>query len=474
MKKQKAALGFTPDVRSFASLVRRGLAALFFREGLPSDPTGAVTAVVYKGSIILVGLFIVIFGLSVFAEGNYYALPRAYGLVPLITYMVITAIFYHRKQFRVVAWLLVILYALIAVTTLALWSINAPIGLLLAGFVIILAGVCLGARYIVPATLSIVVILLVLQILQASHMLSPDLKILSYTPNASDVATYGTVFMVFAIVSWLSGRKMEQALERALQAEDDLADERNNLAERLEQKTREVRAAQMEEMRQLYRFAELGQISTVLMHDLANNLTALTLDIDDIDTQRTNESVASAKESIRYLETVIGSVRRQLRESDATVAFDPLLTILETLGTLGPKAHRAGVIIEYERLTKRPFLINGDPIRFAHILTILVTNGIEAYGNPQERSYTPSVIISARLKARHLTISVTDYGKGISMAQRGRLFKPFTSTKQNGMGIGLFMAREMVQRHFNGTLELDSQRDKTMFVLDIPRAKKPA
>ena len=65
-------------------------------------------------------------------------------------------------------------------------------------------------------------------------------------------------------------------------AEDELRIEKSLLAVRLEKRTQKLQAAQLKEMQQLYRFAELGQLSTALLHDLANHLTVLTIDIEDI------------------------------------------------------------------------------------------------------------------------------------------------------------------------------------------------
>jgi nitrogen-specific signal transduction histidine kinase len=63
---------------------------------------------------------------------------------------------------------------------------------------------------------------------------------------------------------------------------------------------------------------------------------------------------------------------------------------------------------------------------------------------------------------------VRDRGPGVPVAIRDRLFTPFATTKVDGIGLGLALARELVQAH-GGTLEWQAADEGTVFVVLLPR-----
>lgn len=438
---------------------------------LLSSPEPIIRAVLY-GTASVVALLTLLLFISYAIIGNYYVLPRLGAALVVLAYVGIACFLFAKDHFALTAWLIVVFYTGFGMAILALWGLNAPVGVLIVGFTIMLAGIMLGARYILGVTIMMSGLILLIQAATNAGWLKPDTSTLDEVSTYLDALSYCVIFVLFAIIAWLAGRRSEQLLHKSQGAESALQREKDLLSVRLEQKTREVREAQLEEMRQLYRFAELGQLGAVLLHDLANNLTALTLDIDDIGTQmQRNESITRAKESIAYLESMVNGVRRQIHASDKPVVFDAPKIVLETIAALGTKARRAGVLVEYVMETKT-FPIKGDPVRFAHVLTILLSNAIESYVTSRRKA--PSVSVRASVIGKNLEISVTDQGRGLTILERERLFKPFVSSKADGMGIGLFMAHEMVERHFGGSLTLDPSAGQTTFVLRVPHARNRA
>ena len=214
--------------------------------------------IVFAGSLGVVVLLSVLLCIS-YLLGNTYVLPRLLACIPALLYLSIIAYCITKEYYAAAAWLLIGLYASLATIILWFWSINAQIGILTLGFVIILAGTILGARYIIPVTIGVILLLSYLQFANDVGLIEPDIHSLAKHSTAADVVSYGVIFAIFALISWLSRRQMEQALRRALAAEAALEHEKNMLAVRLEEQTRKLREAQLEEMQQLYRFAELGQ-----------------------------------------------------------------------------------------------------------------------------------------------------------------------------------------------------------------------
>ncbi|WP_254306127.1 ATP-binding protein [Sphingopyxis sp. BSNA05] len=110
--------------------------------------------------------------------------------------------------------------------------------------------------------------------------------------------------------------------------------------------------------------------------------------------------------------------------------------------------------------------IFADPARVEQILGHLIQNAIDASTEDQP------ITINARRRDLSVAIEVCDQGTGMSAEfVRNQLFKPFSSSKQGGFGIGAYEARELA-RSMNGRLEVESTENVgSRFTLLLPLAK---
>ncbi len=434
---------------------------------LPITPLSMVF-IIFAGTLVMVACMVALVATNHFILGHSYKAAIIFVSIAALIYLLCVGIFIYRHYHTVAAWLLVVFYGLVAGYILVLWGVKAPAGILMLAFTIILAGVLLGARCIIPVTVGATALLVVIHFATTLDLITPDTAHLAHDPDFGDVAAYGTLFIVFAVIMWLSRLHLEQALWRALRAEKELQKERQSLATRLEEKTRHLKELQLAEMRQLYRFSELGQSSTVLLHELANHLAVITLDMDVINEQHRDSGVMiHAKESIAYLDQKIHELRRHLKESATPQRFAVAPLFKEVAAHVHHKSERAGVVVALN--TGGPVsYIRGDPQKLFQVLTILVTNAIEASAKSSTAS---KVVVAIDRRGQLLEVSVTDWGVGIPTSQRQQLFKPFTSTKKDGMGIGLFIAKQLIEIHMGGSLRLDPRLDQTTFIMTLPEDK---
>lgn len=436
------------------------------------DGSPFITRILLSATIIAVSLLFLLLCVSFFVIGNYHVAPRLLLAVGLIAYLGCLEWLFRSGGVRLAAKLLIVFYLFLSTVVLIGWGINAPIGILTLGFVILLAGIMLGARAILPYTAAAIGVLLFIQYADAMSFINPNLSSLSLPSTYVDVASYTVVFGVFALVSWLSGRQMEQALRRALEAEAALQEEKDSLASRLEEQTIKLRESQLAEMNQLYRFAELGQLSTVTMHELANHLNVLALDLDDIEQRsHSSEALSRAKESLAYLDSMVAEVRQHIYEGAVPKEFEVGWLIKDMAPLFEKLANRRRVVIQYEAVPAGASAkVMGDPLRLAQILKVLITNAVEAYDlSPIDDR---QVRIKMTKQASKIKIAVTDWGVGVAMQRRSHIFHPFQSTKPNGMGIGLFIAKKMVETHFKGVLRLAPATEYTEFIVELPLISK--
>ncbi|RYJ04049.1 MAG: PAS domain S-box protein [Acetobacteraceae bacterium] len=107
-----------------------------------------------------------------------------------------------------------------------------------------------------------------------------------------------------------------------------------------------------------------------------------------------------------------------------------------------------GVALRLELSAAAPAVLV-DSVQLQQVIVNLVRNAIEAM---QEAPRRDLVVATRRHEDGAVAVSVADTGSGLSAGLDGRLFEPFVTTKQDGMGIGLSISRSIVEAH-GGRLE---------------------
>jgi len=141
---------------------------------------------------------------------------------------------------------------------------------------------------------------------------------------------------------------------------------------------------------------------------------------------------------------------------------------------LGPDLARQGIQLQLDGVAKARF--SADPQQLKQVLINLITNAadsIEHDGVITLRARKDQ----ARLKGRNsdvVVIEVEDTGQGIPPEVQQRLFDPFFSTKEEGTGLGLPIAANIIDKH-GGLLEFKTDPGKgTIFAILLPLLKDAA
>jgi signal transduction histidine kinase len=399
---------------------------------------------------------------------------RAFGRLMVccvaLLYIAAAHVLSRLGRYRAAAYLLVLFYTALATGIVWSWGVNTPIGTLVFALVIVLAGILLTARYALVAAAWSGLILMGVQVGVAFNWHRPDMSWTGRVSSFGDVLGYWVVFCMLALLSWLYNREMERSLARAGQAEAALLQQKATLEVAVKERTEQLRQAQLEEMRQMYRFAELGQLGATLLHDLANYLTALTLEIEGLQSPTHSKAIARVQRIIRYLENVVDSMRGRLRGNPQSETFNIIRKLGELVTFLRYKAAKAGVVMEWQQ-PAGSWKYTGDSASLLQVLAIIMGNAIDAYGVVPPNDHGAAerrVAVGMQRDETHIIITVRDWGCGITESQREHLFAPFHSTKESGLGLGLFIARQTVEANFSGTLELSPRTDLTEFIVKLP------
>jgi len=200
------------------------------------------------------------------------------------------------------------------------------------------------------------------------------------------------------------------------------------------------------------KFDAFNRMSAFVVHDLKNIVTQLSLMLRNAERHRDNPEFQQD-----MLMTVEHSVERmrqlmmQLREGatpPGTVCGVALPDVIERIGRSKMEQGRRVELRISERLATR-----GHEERLERVIGHLVQNALDA--TPEDGR----VWISLGKRGDRAVVEVGDTGQGMSQEFiRERLFKPFQSTKQAGMGIGAYESAQYI-RELGGELQVESQEN---------------
>ncbi len=113
-----------------------------------------------------------------------------------------------------------------------------------------------------------------------------------------------------------------------------------------------------------------------------------------------------------------------------------------------------------------------DPIQAATVLHNLLVNAVDALRSASPHHGERRIVVRARMQGSHqVMISVIDNGPGVPASVVPHLFRPFASSKPEGMGLGLAISRSMIEAH-GGELRYEALPEGTSFSITLPVAEK--
>ncbi|CAG1064667.1 Sensor protein ZraS [uncultured bacterium] len=207
----------------------------------------------------------------------------------------------------------------------------------------------------------------------------------------------------------------------------------------------------------------IGKVSAFVIHDLKNHVSTLSLLTDNAadymdDPEFQKDMVVSLRVTVDKMKGLISKLR-ELKEKNS-------LNLRQT--ELGRLARETVKTVSGEiRVSGSEVYAEVDPEELQKVILNLVINGIEAGGGKGP------VAIELGMKESGAFISVADLGCGMTQEfMRNRLFKPFSTTKIKGIGIGLYQCRQIIEAH-GGSIEVRSETGKgTVFTVCLPSVRR--
>jgi signal transduction histidine kinase len=193
--------------------------------------------------------------------------------------------------------------------------------------------------------------------------------------------------------------------------------------------------------------------SAVMVHELRQPLSAIVSNAEanlrwlKLETPNLDEAVQSAKKIIRDARAAadlmqkLSDVFRGSGPQPAKVDINAL--ICEVLCRLADRIDERGIAVKTS-VAGESIFVHGDSTQLQQVLQNLISNAIDAMErtSPSDRML---VIHSRREADGSVLVAVEDKGCGVDDVER--IFEPFISTKTNGLGLGLWICRSIIQSH---------------------------
>jgi len=230
----------------------------------------------------------------------------------------------------------------------------------------------------------------------------------------------------------------------------------------------EVKALEAEVERR-ERLSTLGNMAAAVAHEIRNPLNAISMGLQRL---RVEFAPVESDEYRRLLEVAQGEVRRLNSIVEEFLSLARPLSLKpepvqvaalldEIAGLVENEARDARIRIERDIAAGLPVL-HADRDRMNQVLLNLTLNSIQAM--PDGGSLT----LGAAAADGNMTLTVKDTGPGISPDLLPRVFEPYVTAKTKGLGLGLTIARRIVEAH-GGRIEVDSALGRgTSFRVILP------
>jgi signal transduction histidine kinase len=241
----------------------------------------------------------------------------------------------------------------------------------------------------------------------------------------------------------------------------------NEMVQQLEENRSEIQELHEREMARAEHLATLGELAAGLAHEIRNPLAGIAGVVDvmgkELPAGSPSRTVLSdVQNEIRRIQAILNDLLSYARPRPPDFYAADLNTTLEQAVLLArQQVLTRPISVFFEANRKLPKVLH-DPAQIQQVVLNLLLNGIQAISGEGK------VEVELRREGDCVAVRVTDTGRGIPPEALPKIFKPFFTTRNEGTGLGLSLAKGIVQSH-GGRMEVASTPGQgTQFEVWLP------
>jgi signal transduction histidine kinase/putative methionine-R-sulfoxide reductase with GAF domain len=243
------------------------------------------------------------------------------------------------------------------------------------------------------------------------------------------------------------------------------------MEEKIQKTTADLRKTEAQLIRS-EKLAALGQLAAGIAHEIRNPLTSINILIHSLTDNLPYESahredLKVIEEEINRINEIVDQFLRFARPAPPLLEKAEFVPVFEeTLQLLRPQIEKQRIAVQKEFEILPPILMDREQMK--QVILNLLLNAVQAM------SKRGHLILRGQISenGRFIKLSIQDSGVGIPGEEIGKLFDPFFSTKEGGIGLGLSIAHRIIDQH-HGKIEVESTPGKgTLFTVWLPIHKE--
>lgn len=234
------------------------------------------------------------------------------------------------------------------------------------------------------------------------------------------------------------------------------------------------------ELAHLARTATLGEFAASIAHEINQPLGGVVINGNACSRWLAAEppNIAEAglalerivRDATRASDVVERIRRLARREPPEKAALDLNETVLDALALTRSELQGNGIVLKTELAQGLPPVM-ADRVQVQQVILNLVINAIEAL-SAVSGSQRDLAVRTAREGPASVSLAVQDSGRGIAADQADRIFDPFHTSKQSGLGMGLTISRSIIESHGGRIWVASAPGRGAVFTFTLPVAKE--
>jgi len=277
-------------------------------------------------------------------------------------------------------------------------------------------------------------------------------------------------------------KKTQLHLEESLETLNQQRLQLESFNTELEKRVKEEIEKQQKQERLLIhqsRQAAMGEMLESIAHQWRQPLNIIGLAAANLETQYTlgaisvdefHDKMSIITSNITYMSQTIDDFRKFLYPDRETIVFDPKKSTEEVLNILAAQLHSNKITAEM--CIQNELSFHGVENEYKQVMLILLNNAVDAIKLQIKAHALEHGVISIKFHSKNNKgiVDVTDNGGGISDAIIDDIFNPYFTTKHDayGTGIGLYIAKNIIESRMQGLLEAKTLNRESCFTITVP------
>ncbi|XPV67737.1 MAG: ATP-binding protein [Halarcobacter sp.] len=223
------------------------------------------------------------------------------------------------------------------------------------------------------------------------------------------------------------------------------------------------------------KLAKTGELIANITHQFRqplNNISYILINIkkrfenEKLDKKYLERKINQANEQLNFLSNTVENFKEFYAPSKQKENFSINECIKNTLSILSSDLKKQGTLVNTKFNTHEDIKVYGVKNELSQVLLALISNANEALKD----TFQPYINISVDSTSAEVIINIEDNAGGINKKNMQKIFEPYFTTKQMGSGIGLYLAKTIIENSFAGKIEHKNTKKGACFSLFIEKS----